>query len=196
MGDAIRCALCHAPFGDAPPAPCEGCRTLLHADCASQLGRCPTLGCPRGVVEAPRQAKPEPPAFALYSPNQVLIAGLLGSLPGGAAVLALNGWRLGRRGLAVAIFVVAVAATAALMVALERGVPEREVGKGKVFALLSILALRQVAVLWQGAAFGAHLAAGGRRGSTLAAAGWSLLGLMAMLGAVVTALVAHELLPA
>lgn len=41
----LRCALCHGGVDEAEAARCAGCATLLHPDCRSQLGSCPTLGC-------------------------------------------------------------------------------------------------------------------------------------------------------
>lgn len=42
-----RCALCHDRFaeGDSGPLDCPGCGACNHADCLSELQRCPTLGC-------------------------------------------------------------------------------------------------------------------------------------------------------
>lgn len=50
----VRCAVCHGAAIDA--LPCPGCRTVVHADCRTDLGRCPTLGCgaAREVPAPPR----------------------------------------------------------------------------------------------------------------------------------------------
>lgn len=40
---AARCAWCHDDALDPVPYPC--CGTVLHAECADEAGRCPTLGC-------------------------------------------------------------------------------------------------------------------------------------------------------
>lgn len=42
------CPLCRVLFVDDPEVyDCPGCETTYHADCASELGGCSTLGCPR-----------------------------------------------------------------------------------------------------------------------------------------------------
>lgn len=40
---AARCAYCFGPPGQA--VTCAGCGTLVHAECRTASGRCPTLGC-------------------------------------------------------------------------------------------------------------------------------------------------------
>jgi hypothetical protein len=169
----LRCALCHEAFGDAPPTPCPGCQTLLHADCAARLGRCPTLGCARGATAAPVEKKVAP-SYALYSPNQVLLAAILAAFPGGLALMALNAWRLGRRSTSLALMVLAYAGTVAFGFAMIH-LPERAADRGRILALLIAFALRQATVIAQGCAFGEHLAAGGRRGSWLAAVGLAVV---------------------
>lgn len=39
-----RCAYCHDDLDNKVTA-CNECRTILHQDCAKELGRCPILGC-------------------------------------------------------------------------------------------------------------------------------------------------------
>jgi len=41
----VRCALCHADL-EVPLVECSACRSALHEDCLTALGKCPTLGCP------------------------------------------------------------------------------------------------------------------------------------------------------
>jgi hypothetical protein len=46
-----RCPFCRDPLRDAAAAPpCVGCGVQLHADCAGELGRCPTIACPSAQV--------------------------------------------------------------------------------------------------------------------------------------------------
>ena len=42
-----RCAICHDGLAEdaAERWACEGCGTFAHPECASELSRCPTLGC-------------------------------------------------------------------------------------------------------------------------------------------------------
>jgi hypothetical protein len=58
-GGALVCPLCRSELApDALPGDaCDGCGTLVHSDCAAELGGCPTQGCPaRGVAPAPTPA--------------------------------------------------------------------------------------------------------------------------------------------
>lgn len=52
----IRCACCHGSLlpGEERWA-CPGCATVLHLECASELDRCPVLGC----AERPPGALPD-----------------------------------------------------------------------------------------------------------------------------------------
>jgi hypothetical protein len=43
--DQPRCAYCHDDL-DQKTVTCQACRTILHQDCAKELGSCPTLKCP------------------------------------------------------------------------------------------------------------------------------------------------------
>lgn len=53
---AARCPFCREVIGPRAPAPCGGCGVRLHAACAAELGRCPTIGC--GALEpAPAPAE-------------------------------------------------------------------------------------------------------------------------------------------
>ena len=46
----LRCAVCHDALLVAPQV-CPDCATLTHPECGEELGRCPTLGCGRLVVD-------------------------------------------------------------------------------------------------------------------------------------------------
>lgn len=53
-----RCAFCHGGIGVSAMA-CLRCQTLFHEDCASEYGKCPTLGCTgRGPRPAEQPAQP------------------------------------------------------------------------------------------------------------------------------------------
>lgn len=57
------CAYCREPAGD-DAAVCPACASVLHADCARELGgACATLGCPR-AAETPRLAAEKAPTEA------------------------------------------------------------------------------------------------------------------------------------
>lgn len=40
-----RCPFCHDVLGDVDVAACDGCATLIHAECHAENGGCPILGC-------------------------------------------------------------------------------------------------------------------------------------------------------
>ena len=40
-----RCPYCHDALHAGELLDCRGCRATLHAECAAELGSCPTLGC-------------------------------------------------------------------------------------------------------------------------------------------------------
>jgi hypothetical protein len=63
---APRCAACHGAL-EAVAWVCPGCATRLHAGCADDLGRCPTLGCARSAppAETPGQLELLCPAPAV-----------------------------------------------------------------------------------------------------------------------------------
>jgi hypothetical protein len=43
---SFRCAFCHDDVpGHSPHHRCLGCQTVLHLECRSEAGACPTLGC-------------------------------------------------------------------------------------------------------------------------------------------------------
>ena len=41
----VRCPYCHDVLGEVDLASCDGCATLLHAECHAENGGCPILGC-------------------------------------------------------------------------------------------------------------------------------------------------------
>ncbi len=51
--ERARCALCHGDLPDVEVS-CPLCATALHFECSSDVGRCPTLGCPMEFVRNPR----------------------------------------------------------------------------------------------------------------------------------------------
>jgi hypothetical protein len=111
------------------------------------------------------------PAVALYSPNQVALAAFLGTALGGSIVLALNERRLGRGRAAlvsVLLGVLATAVTVGLAFVMPKGVP------GAPLGLLPLIVLRGIAQQRQRVFVDAHIAAGGKRASSWAAAGIGL----------------------
>src|SRR5438270_6298140 len=69
----VRCAVCHDSLEKAlAAASCPHCQTVLHVECWSALGRCPTLGCQASEVTAAviaarahEEEEEEPPSFWL-----------------------------------------------------------------------------------------------------------------------------------
>jgi hypothetical protein len=53
-----RCAFCHDGLAGEATSKCAGCGTIMHADCAGELGRCPTLGCSGKPRPAPEEPDP------------------------------------------------------------------------------------------------------------------------------------------
>jgi hypothetical protein len=112
------------------------------------------------------------PAVALYTPNQVALAAFLGTALGGAIVLALNERRLGRQQAALVSVLLGLLATA-VIVGLAFLLPKNF--PGAPLGLLPLIALRGIAAQRQRAFVDAHIAAGGKRASSWAAAGIGLL---------------------
>lgn len=54
-GGVAVCAVCKSALGGEVIErwTCQGCRTMLHADCRAGLGRCPTLGCVQRLPTSP-----------------------------------------------------------------------------------------------------------------------------------------------
>jgi hypothetical protein len=116
------------------------------------------------------------PAVALYTPNQVALAAFLGTALGGTVVLALNERRLGRQRAAVVSVLLGVLATVVILglaFVLPKNFP------GAPLGLLPLLVLRGIAQKRQRAFVDAHIAAGGKRASSWAAAGIGLLSVTA-----------------
>jgi hypothetical protein len=118
------------------------------------------------------------PAVALYTPNQVALAAFLGTALGGSVVLAMNERRLGRRQAAVVSILLGLLATA-LTVGLAFVLPKNF--PGAPMGLVPLLVLRGIAQKRQRAFVDAHIAAGGKRASTWAAAGIGLLSVVVVL---------------
>jgi hypothetical protein len=118
------------------------------------------------------------PAVALYTPNQVALAAFLGTALGGSVVLALNERRLGRQQAALVSVLLGLLATAVfigLAFVLPKNFP------GAPLGLVPLIAMAAIARKRQGAFVQAHIAAGGKRASTWAAAGIGLLSIVVIL---------------
>lgn len=82
-GRGPRCPYCREALGDAAAPACDGCGVRVHAACAGELRRCPTLGCADHPLEpattevdgleAPRVPDPADRALA---PGEVVTLGL------------------------------------------------------------------------------------------------------------------------
>jgi len=101
------------------------------------------------------------PAYTLFDANAVSLATFFGTPVAGASLMALNDRRLGRGGRAVTTLVLAVAATA-LVVLLGWNMPQ---GLSAPIAIALVVAMRYFALYQQGAAVKDHLQQGGRLGS-------------------------------
>src|SRR5580700_11029568 len=106
---------------------------------------------PETFFETPPAAVP--PSCALYSPNQVVLAGFLGTPAAAATLLFVNYRRQGRARDATVALVVGIVATAA-MVGLGFVLPDR---MGNFLPIAVVLSLRQWAKTEQ-PAFDAHVA--------------------------------------
>jgi hypothetical protein len=113
----------------------------------------------------------------LYSPGAVMIATLLGSPVAGAAILAINYKRLGKKRQSRLTILTGVAGTTGLIVLgflLPEGIPSSGIAIG------GVLAMRQLARGLQGSAIRKHTDRGGTMASNWKAAGIGLVGLLAM----------------
>jgi hypothetical protein len=143
------------------------------------------------VSAAEDWAAPSPPTYRLYSPRQVaLVAFLLGPM-GGLLLMALNYRRLGKRAAAAGVIVVALLLVAALL-AVILATPD----SAPVFVLgVPVFLAVWVAVkVLQGGLYDAHLVRGGESGSTGAALGIGLLGLLLNLGLLFGGAIVYELI--
>ena len=69
---AARCAYCFGPPGEG--VTCAGCGTLVHAECRTASGRCPTLGCEgHSLRPRPRRVDGSPFLFAALALAVALI---------------------------------------------------------------------------------------------------------------------------
>jgi len=125
-------------------------------------------------------AVPSPPAWRFHSAENVAIAAFVGGPLAGSWLLASNEWKQGRRDRAGFTLLAGVAAIAGLL-ALGALLPE--VVPPWVLALAYTLFLRDWANRSQGAAYEAHVAAAGKKGSSWAALGTGLVGLLLCGGA-------------
>lgn len=127
---------------------------------------------------APPAEAPAPPRTLyrpLYTANQVALATFLGTPVAGAILMAVNERRLGTPARAlptIAVSVVVVGAFVGLASVLPDSVPTAPLNIGLV------VGTRYVAHLRQHEALDAYFAAGGKRGSSWAAAGVGFVGLI------------------
>lgn len=140
----------------------------------------PPYAAPYG--EAGQGVPPPPPPGRFFSPNAVGVATFIGSPVAGGIVLALNYRRLGRASAATLAVVATIAATVALLMLaaqLDNTSAGGGIAAGIAFGMVG------VAKALQGKAHDAHLAAGGKEGSSWLAAGIGLPFLAAIIGLVV-----------
>jgi hypothetical protein len=97
--------------------------------------------------------------YRLYSHNQVMLATLLGSPIAGGALASLNWRRLGKEKEARQWLAMGAGFTV-LVVALALVLPESVPGTG--IAIGSVVGMRHAALVGQGPAVAAHVAAGGK----------------------------------
>jgi hypothetical protein len=148
----------------------------------------------RGVIPDPSPSDaPLPPGvivvptYTLYAPGQMGLAAFLGTPIAGSLLLGLNFSRLGNRRAAWTSYVLGVVATA-LLIALAIAVPR----------FPSMLGIGSIAIIWmlgstlQGAHYQRHLECGGRRASSWAAVGLSLLSTAIVFGIVVGGAIVHD----
>jgi hypothetical protein len=64
QAQGVRCSYCHDDQDPETWAPCPGCQTLLHRDCAKDAGVCPTLGCTFKDTVRIQVARGEPTGWA------------------------------------------------------------------------------------------------------------------------------------
>ncbi len=138
------------------------------------------------IYAAPRQPSANPndgalpgPAIALYKPNQIGLATFVGTALGGGILIAINETRLGRRSAAWKAVLFSALATAALL-GIAFAVPENF--PTFPLAIGPLIVMRAIAVKRQQDLVNAHLAAGGKSGSSWAAAG---IGLASLIGIMV-----------
>lgn len=65
-GSQRDCVYCRGPLGEAERWSCPRCAVALHADCAAELGHCPTTGCGEPI---PR-SRPAPEPFTVEGRGQ------------------------------------------------------------------------------------------------------------------------------
>lgn len=94
-----RCPFCRDDLGASLVHHCGGCNTLFHKQCATELGRCTTLGCDRALLE-----RTPPPltgrTIGQVDVGKVFLLGLtlaalpaLGALTWGFSAYTDAGWR-------------------------------------------------------------------------------------------------------
>lgn len=144
---------------------------------------------PQGSPAAPEEPLLAPLSAALYTPNQVALATFLGTPLGGAAVMAINEHRLGRKSGVVKTMLLGLVGTIALLgigFVLPDNFPSFPIAIG------NIMAMRVVAQRRHGELVHRHCAAGGQRASSWGAAGIGILALATVLVPVVGVVVVME----
>jgi hypothetical protein len=116
---------------------------------------------------------------ALYNSNKVVLATFFGTVLGGAVVMALNEYRLGR-GRACVVTLLLGALGAAALVGIAIVTPDKFPGQNLMW-LLPMLLMRFVADQRQKALVSAHLQMGGKKGSSWAAFGLGMASLVVVL---------------
>ena len=148
----------------------------------------------RGVLpDPPPSDNPLPmgvvvvPTYKLYAPGQMALATFLGTPIAGTLLLGRNFSKLGKRGAAWTSYVLGVLATA-FLIAVAILVPR----------FPGMMGLGSIAVIWtlgstmQGPQYQRHLECGGRRASSWAAIGISLLSTLIVFAIVVGGVVVYE----
>jgi len=123
------------------------------------------------MLPAADETQPEQtPSYTLFDANAVALATFFGSPVAGASLMALNDRRLGHARRAVITLVLAVAATA-LVILLGWNIPQ---GFSVPIAIGLVIGMQRTAVSVQGAAVEDHLQRGGRLGSKWPAFGMGM----------------------
>ncbi len=166
-----RCPACGQTLSIPGPSPLDYSVTPLTEHVQERLA-------PPTSWEEPPETKPEPPqppAYKLFSPRQVVLATFLSNTLGGTVVLALNYWALGKARAAWVTLAVGTLITAVIMGVL-LSLPERLGNAPTLVTHLAALSfIWGAAQVLQGDRFAQHLRQGGRRASTWGAAGIGVL---------------------
>jgi hypothetical protein len=149
-----------------------------------------TLPLPEPAEWMPEEAHTSRPGYKLFPPDTIGLVAFFAGPVGAFTLLALNYWRMGKRGAAritIAVGLVTMALVVAICFALPDSSPSFLIGVPLFLGLW--LAARKL----QGSAFDTHLRNGGERASGWAALGFALVGLMLFLGVFVGASMSYDL---